>query len=128
MQRAQFTRQRRRVVLPVLLLCLTSAPAWAGAARCFGPYPLTSANYAPSTTGDDVTDWTGDFTINLSIASGTMSLNVESKLDGGGFASLGTMNATAIAQFHGPLHRLRYNVTSCSSCNATIIACANKGD
>ena len=97
-------------------------------AQCFGPYTLNSTNYAPSTEGDDVRDWVGDFTINLSIASGTMALNVEGKLDGGAFASLGTMNATAVAQFHGPLHRLRYNVTSCSSCLATIIACANKGD
>ncbi len=115
------------LVLATLGVCLLVSPVSAGT-NCYGPYSLTSTNYAPTTDGDDVRDWWGDFTVNLAITSGTMALNVEGKLDGGTFASLGTMNATAIAQFHGPLHRLRFNVTSCSSCVATIIACAAKGE
>lgn len=122
----------RRIVLPVGLVLVAllgaASAAQAGAAKCYGPYTLNSVNYAPSTTGDDVTDWTGDFTVNLSVESGTMAVNVEAKLDGGAFASLGTVSATTNAQFHGPFHKLRFNVTACSSCLATIIACAAKGD
>jgi hypothetical protein len=126
MQRTNHT-WRRRVVFPValLLLCL-STPAFA-AQNCYGPYTLNSDNYAPDTTGDDVRDWVGDFTVNLSVTTGTLNVSVESKLEGGGFTSLGQMTTTSIAQFHGPLHKLRYRVTSCSSCLATVIACANKG-
>jgi hypothetical protein len=117
-------------VLPVLtLLGLLSAPssAWA-APKCLGPYTLTSNNYAPDTTGDDVRDWWGDFTVNLAVTSGTLTVSVESTLDGGAFASLGSMSTTSIAQFHGPLHRLRFLVSGCSTCNATVIACAAKGE
>lgn len=122
---------RRMILLPVLLLLLVVGGvdrAHAGAAKCYGPYTLNSVNYAPSTTGDDVTDWTGDFTVNMSVDSGSLSVNVEAKLDGGTFASLGTVTASTNAQFHGPFHKLRFNVTACSSCLATIIACAAKGD
>lgn len=126
MQRTNHT-WRRRVVFPVaLLLCLSATPAFA-IGLCLGPYTLNSDNYAPSSDGDDVTDWQGDFTVNLSKTAGTMSVAVEGKLNGGGFASLGTMTTTGIAQFHGPLHKLRFTVSSCSSCVATIIVCASKG-
>ena len=119
---------RRRVVLPVaLLLCLTGS-AFAEQPKCLGPYTLNSNNYAPDTTGDDVEAWTGDFSVNLGITSGTLTVTVEAKLNNGTFASLGQMTTTAITQFHGPLHRLRFLVTNCSSCNATITACATKGD
>lgn len=115
-------------ILVLAAVCLLPSRAHAKA-QCFGPYTLNSVNnYAPTTDGDDVQDWSGDFTVNLAVSAGTLSVNVESKLNGGAFASLGTMNASSIAQFHGPLHRLRYNVTACSSCVATILACANKGD
>jgi hypothetical protein len=115
-------------VLPVLLILLAlAAPAWASP-KCLGPYTLTSNNYAPDQAGDDVRDWWGDFTVNLVVTSGTLSVSVEAKLDGADFASLGSMSTTSIAQFHGPLHRLHFLVSSCSSCNATIIACAAKGE
>jgi hypothetical protein len=127
MRQVRTTKTRGRLL--VLLLCFFLAPQLAHAAQsnCYGPYTLNSDNYAPDTTGDDTRDWVGDFTINLAIASGTMNVSVEAKLDGGGYASLGQMTTTGIAQFHGPLHRLRYLVSSCSSCVATIIACANRG-
>jgi hypothetical protein len=126
MQRTTLT-WRRRVVFPVaLLLCVLSTPAFA-TQNCYGPYTLNSDNYAPDTVGDDVQDWVGDFTINLAVTSGTLNVSVESKLNGGAFTSLGQMTTTGIAQFHGPLHKLRYLVTSCSSCLATVIACANRG-
>jgi hypothetical protein len=119
-------------VFPVLLFLLalvaTPAPAWASP-KCLGPYTLTSNNnYAPDQAGDDVRDWWGDFTVNLVVTSGTVTLSVEAKLDGGEFASLGTMSTTSIAQFHGPPHRLHFFTTACSSCNATVIACAAKGE
>jgi hypothetical protein len=110
------------LAFPVLLLL--ASPAFADAPKCLGPYTLNSVNYAPSTDGDVVETWTGDFTINLAKSAGTMTVAVEAMLPGGDWASLGSMSTTAIAQFHGPLYKLRFNVSACSSCLATIVACA----
>lgn len=120
--------RRSWLLLAALALVIGSATPALAIPRCFGPYTLSSTNFAPDTTGDAVLDWWGDFSVNLAVTSGTLSVNVEGKLDGGGFASLGTMTSTSIAQFHGPLHRLRFNVTACSSCVATIVACAGPGE
>lgn len=94
-------------------------------AHCYGPFTLNSNNYAPDSVGMDVADWTGDFTVNLGVTSGTLTVAVEGQLAGGTFASLGSVTTTSLAQFHGPLSRLRFSVSSCSSCLATIVACAN---
>lgn len=108
------------LALPLLLV----RPAYADSPKCLGPYTLTSNNFAPADTGDEIEQWTGDFTVNLAKTSGTLTVSVEGKLRGGDWASLGTMSTTSIAQFHGPLHALRFSVSSCSSCVATIVACA----
>lgn len=120
---------RRWMILAGLLAWLVAAPAYAGP-RCWGPYTLSSNNYAPDSTGDDILDWVGDFSAQLAIGSGSLTVTVEAQNPGMGnsFAGIGQMTTTSIAQFHGPLSRLRFSVTSCSSCNATISVCGNAAE
>ena len=110
------------------VMLLLASPTWAGPAHCFGPYAITATGAIPAAAGDDVRDWTGDVTVNLKVTSGSLSLDVEGKLDGGDWGTFGTVTTTSVSQFHGPLDRLRHNVTACMSCVATIVTCANKGD
>jgi hypothetical protein len=126
--RTHLFRTARRGLLALPVLLLLASPAAADAPKCVGPYTLNSDNFAPDATGDDVEQWVGDFTVNLVKTTGTLNVSVEAKLPGGDFASLGTMSTTSIAQFHGPLYKLRFTVSSCSSCLATIVACASRGD
>lgn len=118
---------RASLVLAALSL-LPSRPAVA-ASQCFGPYtPLAASTYYPSEAGDDVRDWPGAFTTNLSLASGTLTAKIQAKLDGGTWVDLGTVTSTSGSQFAGPWHRLRVYVTACSGCDAAIITCATKGE
>ena len=128
MQRTTHTWRRACVPLVGLLLLLVlPTGAWAGT-KCVGPYALTDDGYVPAAAGDDVRQWPGDATVNLAITAGTLSVAIEGKLDGGDFAGLGTMTTTSTAQFHGPLHRVRALVSSCSSCDATIVLCFTRDE
>jgi hypothetical protein len=110
----------------VLLLLLLASPAWAQPgpqnASNFGqPMTLNSVNYAPDTTGIPLGDYDGVCTANIVKTSGTFSVNVEGKLKGGDFASMGTVTSTSLVTIEGPLEYIRFNVTACSSCLGTAV-------
>jgi hypothetical protein len=90
------------------------------AAKTFGPFTLNSVNYAPDTTGIPISDYDDHCTVQLILASGTISVNVEASLTGGGgFVNTGALSASTLTSLEGPLDYARFNVTACSSCLAT---------
>jgi hypothetical protein len=117
--------QRWFGVMAVLAALTWASPAQA-LPKCWGPYTLNSDNYAPDTTGEYIFDWIGDFTVQLAIASGTMTVTSEARLPGmASFVALGQQTTSSAPQFHGPFERVRFLVTSCSSCLATLTVCGN---
>jgi hypothetical protein len=114
---------RLRVLLGLVLLLPVLAHAEGpGNASNFGlPMTLNSVNYAPDTTGIYLGNFDGTCTANIVKASGTFSVNVEGKLTGGDFASMGTVTSTSLVTIDGPLEYIRFNVTACSSCLGTAV-------
>lgn len=119
------------------LLALGMLSVWPVAAHAEGPKnatnfgrPLTlnSVNYAPSETGIPTGDYDGDCTANLVLTSGTLSVNVEGKLEGGGFVNMGTLTTSSLVSLSGPIQYVRFNVTACSSCLATAVLRCRVGE
>jgi hypothetical protein len=109
-------------LLAFVLLPLAAQAADGDNASNFGrPMTLNSVNYAPDTTGIPLGNFDGTCTANLVKASGTMSVNVEGMLTGGGFANMGTLTDTALVTIQGPVEYIRFNVTACSSCLGTAV-------
>lgn len=112
-----------RVAFLIAGIILSAVPARAYmAARTFPPYTLTSANFAPSTTGEDVSEFDGDCTVNLiKSGGGTLAVNVEGKLRGGGFVAMGTaLSGSSLSTVKGPVEFIRFNVTTCTGDCTTV--------
>jgi hypothetical protein len=89
-------------------------------ARTFPTYTLSSVNLAPSATGEDISGYDGQCTVQLVLTSGTIRVNVETsnlQQDGTplGFVSTGTLAGSTMQDLTGGVQRVRLNVTCCQT-------------
>ncbi len=110
--------------LVVVAMVCGASPAFGGAdrdsAQTFPTYTLNSVNYAPNTTGEDITAYDGRCTVGLVVSSGQIRVNVETSIlqqDGTalGFVNAGTLSASTNQTLTGPIDRVRLNVTCCET-------------
>ena len=89
-------------------------------ARTFPTYTLNSVNYAPSTSGENISGYDGQCTVSLAVSSGQIRVNVETSIvqqDGTalGFVNAGTLSGSTNQTLQGPVDLVRLNVTCCET-------------
>lgn len=119
-----------RILLVLLMLGIASS-VWA-ADKCWpqggGTYTLNSVNYTPDANGIDVRGYDQYLTANFIKSAGTISTQVEVKLDSGDWVALS--GGPLSANFHGSLNpsqaviqRVRFNTGTCTGCTASLKVC-----
>lgn len=108
------------LVVLALTLATPSVAAEGDEARTFPTRTLNSVNYAPSTSGEDISAYDGTCSIQLVVTSGQIRVNVETAIhqqDGTalGWTNTGTLDESETVNLSGSVNRVRYNVTCCET-------------
>lgn len=108
----------------LIVLLLLAGPAWAvegDDARTFPTRTLSSVgNYAPDSSGENISAYDGTCTVQLAVTSGQIRVNVEAGIlqqDGTplGWVNTGTLDASEMVTLTGAIDRVRYYTTCCET-------------